>query len=103
MTSEGIQIVKSTIEKKIKFESKFTTYDKRSIFRRAHYLVRTKKYMTLSMALKQVWAECKKCILESRKELSILKDKLNKMFTPVEYFQTADYQKQAFINMMEKI
>jgi len=99
MTNEGIKIVTSRIEKKINFESKYSTYNRSRIFKRAYYILRNST-LTFSDALKQSWSESKKVVSETRIELSKLKDQLMDIFTPKQYTQTSEFSNQSFYNVM---
>ena len=97
MTNEALTTVKTNIENSI---SQYDTkYNRKRIFRRAWYLVRTKG-LTFSEALKQVWNEWKISIENSRKEVAALKIKLMNLFTPKQYIETAEGIQECHYNLM---
>lgn len=83
-----------TLKAQIKEKESELKYNKRRLFKRAHYLVRT-EFKTFSQALKQVWKEQKEYRKDIQESIEVLYHKLSLAFTPQhseEYMEVFNYK-----------
>lgn len=70
------------LQERIEDHEKGLIYNRRQIFKRAHYLCRNDCYMTFSEALKQCWKEAKEYRARLYKELDSMYHQLSLKYTP---------------------